>query len=34
MVSLNIENIFNNSTQNLSYDNPEIDEIFSFNINL
>ena len=30
MVSLNIENIFNNSTQNLSYDNPETDEIISF----
>ena len=30
MVSLNIENIFNNSTQNLSYDNSETDEIISF----
>ena len=29
MVSLNNENIFNNSTQNLSFDYPETDEIFS-----
>ena len=29
MVSLNNENIFNNSTQNLSLDYPETDEIFS-----
>ena len=29
MVSLNNENIFNNSAQNLSFDYPETDEIFS-----
>ena len=29
MASLNNENIFNNSTQNLSFDYPETDEIFS-----